>query len=263
MHKGLVPAAAALALSTPAMASERAPGDIYYRCALKQRFSLPGFVGGAPIWARPDGRKTPVKPGEAIEQIDASLEVDDKDGALSDLSISWVQSGRLGWPYIWRADLHPVYLIASFNLLEPLPADTPAFDPARLKIEIEVVSERKLKPGLNFRLWRDRRDKEWLSLGGPAHVPAWRKSAEVSIAWPDLAAYAQGDRWLHYELSQPDPVDGYAFRRTVSQGRVDLSIIPALVEEFRKAEQVLRANAAARNGCERQVQPEPSERESI
>ena len=254
MARRSICAAAALSLlATPAATAERSTGDVVYRCSLKQAFSLPGFGGGTAVWAQRGKPNVPFKPGDAVERIDASVEVDEKDGALSNLSISWVQSGLLGFPYVWRADLHPVYLIASFHRAEILPAGRPGFDPAGLIIKIDVVSATKLGRRLDFRLWKDGQDKLSLMLGGPAHVPVRRKSAEARVAWPELAAYARGHRWLHYGL----------FRSTspylpITEGRVDLSIMPALLEQFRKAEQALMANVAARRDCTRQVVPEPN-----
>jgi hypothetical protein len=258
MARRLICAAAALSLlSTPGAAAGRATGDVYYGCHLKQAFSLPGFGGGTAIWAQPGKPNVPVKPGDTFERIDASVEVDEKDGARSNLSISWVQSGRMGWPYVWRADLHPIYLIASFQRPEMLPAGGPAFDPAGLIIKLDVVSDKKLSRVLDFRLWREGQDRESLTLGGPADVARRRKSAEVSIAWPELAAYAKAERWLHYQLYRSVPEPDYVRRDVVSEGRVDLSIMPALVETFRRAEQALMANVAARRDCTREIVPEP------
>ncbi len=250
-------AAALSLLPTPAAAIGRSTGDVFYRCALNQRFSLPGFGGGAAVWARPGKPDVPVKPGDAVERIDASVEVDEKDGRLSNLTISWVQSGLLGWPYVWRADIHPIYLIAHFDGPEVLPVGAPAFDPARLKIRFDVRSARKLNRALYFQLWRDDQDKGSLTLGAPALVAARRKSAEVSIAWPDLAAYARGHRWLHYQLYRSEPARDYVRRIVISEGKVDLTIMPALLDEFRRAEQALMANVAARKDCTREVVPEP------
>lgn len=256
-------ASAALAMLSavpePAGTAGRAPGDRFHHCSIIRKFSLPGFAG-PPVWARPRQPNAPAKPGEAIEQIDASLEVDEKDGVISNLSISWVQSGGMGWPYVWRADLHPIYLTASFRQAEAGPAGTgPAFDHRALKIRMSVLSARKLRHALAFRLWRDGQAWDSLSLGGPAHLPAWGKSAEVSIEWSELAAYAGDHRWLHYELYRPRPEGRTLVRQTVSKGRVDLSIIPAVLEEFLKAEEALRANVPTRRGCEAEVELEQPE----
>jgi hypothetical protein len=264
MARWLIGAAAALsALATPAAAADRAAGDIFFRCHIRHSFSLPGFLGGTPIWARPGRPNAPAGPRDSIEQIDASAEMDEKDGALSNLSISWVQSGRLGWPYVWRADIHPVYLIASFLEEDVAAASGPAFDPAKLRIKITHVSDTKLNRDLDFRLWRDGQDRTSLMLGGPADVALQRKSADVSIAWPELAAYAKGDRWLHYGLYRSRPAGSHVRRWTVHEGRVDLSIMPALLEQFRKAEQALRTSIAERRDCVRNVEPELSDEATI
>ena len=257
MPRYLICAAAALsAVATPAAAANRAPGDIFFRCHIRQSFSLPGFLGGTPVWARPGRPNAPAGPRDAIEQIDASVEVNEKDGALSNLSISWVQSGRLGWPYVWRADIYPVYLIASFLEEEVPAASGQALDPGKLKIKISVVSDSKLHRDLTFRLWRDGQDMTSLTLGGPADVAVQRKSADVSIAWPELADYARGQSWLHYGLYRSKPARDFVRRWAIHQGRIDLSIMPALLEQFRKAEGALMANVAARRDCMRNVEPE-------
>jgi hypothetical protein len=242
--------------SAPAVAAGRVPGDIYDRCSVKWPFSLPGFGGGKPAWQ--ERKDASPRSQDVPERIDASVEVDEKDGLLSDMSISWVQNGLMGWPYVWRADLHPIYLIASFRQPDNLSGDSPAFDPAGLKIQLEVLSGRKLHNPLALRFWREGQDRQSLTLGGPADVPAWGKSAEVTVPWPELADYANGQPWLHYELYRPRLAGGYAPKATISEGRVDLSIVPALIEEFRKAEQALRSSVAARRDCERNVEPEPS-----
>jgi hypothetical protein len=268
MARGILWLAAALAalpsLSAPAFAAAgRAPNDVFYRCSVKHSFRLPGFAGGTQVWTERRGRDLTTKPGDIPERIDAWLEVNEKDGIVSELSISWVQNGRMGWPYVWRADLHPIYLVASFQESQILPGGSPAFDPASLKIKLEVVSGKKLRDTLAFRFWRRGQNKQSLMLGGPAQVPAWRKSAEVTVAWPELASYAKGQPSLHYELYRPRSGDGFAPQDVISEGRVDLSIIPTLIEEFRKAELALMANVAGRRDCERIVEPEPSEEATI
>lgn len=189
--------------------------------------------------------------------IDASISVDDKSGALSDLSISWVQAGLGGWPYVWRTDLHPIYMIASFHEPGVVPAGVSNFDPAKLRIKIEVLSARKIRHPLFLRLWREGQDKFLLGLGGPAEIPAWRKSAQVTITWADLADYAKGDKQLRYELARLQPIAVNSPERIVSEGRLDLSNLPRLFEEFRAAERELPANVAARRDCTRNVEPDP------
>jgi hypothetical protein len=253
-------AAILLLAAAPAAAQrfERAPGTVYHYCTARHDFPLLRAEGRPPVMAtRTHGRvETQPWPEAGFERVDGGVEVDG-DGSVRDLSISWVQAGLIGWPYVWRPEIHPIYLIGRFRKVEGVGRAPANFEPGALELEIQVLSERRLRNPLIFRLWRSDQAPGTLALGGEAVIPAWRRSAVATLPWRDLAAFAGGQRQLNYTLSEPARFPYIRMPRMEARGTLDLSIMPALLDAFRAAEAaVMRRAADPARDCQRLVVPE-------
>ncbi|MEA3046988.1 MAG: hypothetical protein QOJ53_1320 [Sphingomonadales bacterium] len=255
-------AASLLFAAAPAAAQrfERAPGTVYHYCTARHDFPFLRAQGRQPVMAtRIHGRvETQPWPDAGLERIDGGIEVYE-DGSVRDLNLSWMQAGLMGWPYVWRPDIHPIYLIGKFRKIEGVDRAATNFEPGALELQIEILSERRLRKPLIFRLWRDDQAPGTLALGGEAVIPAWRRSANLTVFWRDLAAYAGGQQQLNYTLSEPARFPYNGVPRMEARGTLDLSIMPALLDAFRAAEAALMRRAAnAAHDCQRLVEPEPT-----
>jgi hypothetical protein len=242
----------------------RAAGAEFWSCRIKHAFALPGRGGGAALMGTREGKRVSVKPwpGAVRENVDAAIEVE-ADGRTSGLAVSWVQSGGLGWPYVWREDLGPIGMTARFERRGIGPAQ-PSFDPAALLLELSVHSAKKLKGPLLFHLWREGQKAWLLGLGGEARIPPWRHSAAVNVRWADVALYAQGQRELSYEFIQPMPFPYDRVPDPLAAGNLDIAVMPRVLEAFRAAEAELLSVAADKEKrCEKQVEPEMSPEATI
>jgi hypothetical protein len=257
-----------LAASAPAtakghldQASAREPGSAFHQCSAKREFTLPGRGGGPALSAIRNGKAVTVEPGSGKESIWGSIQVD-PDGRTRALHLAWVQGG-FAWPYMWRQDLGPIEMTVIFDRAAPGPAAA-SFDPAQLQVQISVYSARKLKRSLVFRLWRDDQPDGTLGLGGQAAIPLWLYSAQVKLSWADLSAFAKAAHELNYDVAEPVHVGSLEGPRRLSSGKLDLSIMPAVIDAFRSAEGDLLALAAHKEQlCTPQVEPEPGPGASI
>jgi hypothetical protein len=260
----LVSLAFVSSLPASAQPTQRAAGTVFYRCSSTHEFDLPGAFGRDAVLASRSGRNRTVMtvpwPANIREQVGASVEVDEQ-GRMSRLEINWHQRGSIGWPQVWRPDVHPIYLSAQYAEREVADPRGGMIDPASVEVSMRVVSERKMKRTLLFRLWRDGQPPDQLTLGGRATVPAWRRSAEIKLSLSDLLAFRRGDTHLHYAVAQPEAFPTLRHGRGMMIfGMVDVSILPRVLEEMETARRRL-AEIVQPVGpnCTRYVEPEPSD----
>jgi hypothetical protein len=254
----LLTAGAALACGGAAVARE--PGAVYFRCSVSHAFTLPGARGGE-VQIR-SGRNSPYQMSrEALsaESIYATAEVEG-DGALTNLGLSWIQNGTY-WDQQdrLRLDLHPVYIAINFGSAIPWGRrDARHFEADRMEVVINIVAGQKLRHGALVALYRQDAHGMAMTLGGPAESYDFRHvRATVRVLWRDLAAVADGQTAMDLHLMEPSRRINYPGAE-IARGSLDLSIMPALIDQFRAAEADLRAMAAQAAGrCERAIEPEP------
>ncbi|NYT40822.1 hypothetical protein HZY97_08650 [Sphingomonas sp. R-74633] len=234
--------------SSAALASGR-PDGLSYECAADVEFNLPGPYGAAPAFKYPLKPKRPTwqwKGGNrGSESVHAGARVD-PDGTITNLRIYWIQSGRMGWPQVGRADLDDITLHVSFGEAYGLQRKTPAptqFDPALLSVEIEALETRKMKRPRLLTLRKMISDGE-PPLGGLAEIPAWLRSASIYLRWEDLKAFAGDRRSLVFSIEEIVFRDHQFYHDYVRGGALDLSVMPQVIERFREAEALVKAKAA-------------------
>ncbi|MFS2111123.1 hypothetical protein ACCC88_15640 [Sphingomonas sp. Sphisp140] len=252
--RGIVPgmrtamgAALLLGLGMPTAAVSGDPDPIAYECSAEVKFTLPGPYGAPPVFKHPLEPKRPRWQWQAgshgPETIEASLRVD-ADGNVTDLHISWMQSGLLGWPQIGRADLDDIALHVTFGEAygsRRKAAAPTEFDPALLSVEVEALETRKMK---RPRLLTLRRSWDDAPLGGLADIPPWLRSASIHLRWEELKAFAGDRRSLDFSIEEIVFRDRQFHHDRIRGGALDLSVMPQVIERFREAEALVKAKAA-------------------
>ena len=232
-------------------AQERPVGSTYYRCSIVHRFLALDRYGKPPQFVDLTHPKRPASiwpltTKEGPEILEGQAEVEN-DGRISDLRMAWLQSGTLGFPYSARADLDGILLKVTFGHREEGPKGTSLtrFDPEKLYVRIEVQQRDKIKVPLTLRL--DRYPFSAATLGGLADIPAWQHSASIGMWWRDLRAFAAGDAGVNFQLNGLSIVEGRGLaEKQVLYGKLDLSPIPAVIEQFAAVEAMLQQRATNR-----------------
>jgi hypothetical protein len=261
--RGIAAAAAAVfavLAADPAVAHNgRQPGDAYHLCSTNHAVAMLAAPGSAPqIASRGRGGRVQLRPWPAAaeDSFSATVEVN-ADRALQNLRMGWHRPSG-AWPQVWRTDLHPFMIRAETERFS-LPAGTRTlFDPAMLDIVVTYQSEERLSGPWMFRLGSDARGRERAELVAQAHVPHWRRSAELRVRWGVIEAVAQGERLLNVDVMRPIQAPSGLSRRVLERGNVDLSPMPAVFAGFGAAEaKLLELVAQAQQRCERRIEPEP------
>jgi hypothetical protein len=251
-------------LSCPVKAQAAVVPPVYFTCNFNADFFLPTASGKPPTyfdatrprkptWTWPEGVGGPeVISGEAIVG---------EDGQIIRLSMTWSQMGRLAWPYRSRADLDEVFLDIRFGdrywkpsvLREPETLLPSKFDPQLLTVSIDARQLKKIKHPLLLHLQRPY--EPYSRLGGLTHIPGPRKSASIYMTWPELATFAGSHKLLEFEIAEIVLRGGQFHHDRVRSGRIDLTGMPKLIDQFRAVEAGLHMKAADRQQkCTRKVQ---------
>jgi hypothetical protein len=247
-------ALASAAVSSLANAEQQRPvGSQYYRCQMEHNFLLLSPAGGMPSFRDITKSKSKAVSWESTTTGPETIEADavvETDGRISDLNMSWMQFGILGWPYVARTDLDNLLLHIGYGGQYPLDQkhNLPPlgqFDPDKLFAKLET---RELKPIRVAREITLSRPSEYnFSLGGLADIPPWQKSASIGLWLRDLNHFrGQHDR-LDFRIHELAVVKDQGLqRRYVRGGTLQLGIMPAVIGQFAAAEQKMQAIAADR-----------------
>jgi hypothetical protein len=257
--------------ATPSLATtdqQRAVGSQYYYCQLQHNFLLAGPTGGMPKVrdiTKSDSKEMAWITGDKGPEVIEANAIVEMDGRISDLNMSWMQYGMLGWPYVARTDLDNILLYIGYGGEYPLAEDHKLapqgnFDPDKLFVEIET---RDLKP---IRIAREialsRPGEMQSDLRSLAEIPPWQKSASISMWLRDLDAFRGKHDLLEFRVNDllVEKEMGLK-RRYVRGGTLHLGILPEVISQFSAAEQKMRVLVRRRetdNGCRlNTVQPEP------
>lgn len=271
---GLGRAAMALALgsglgllaASASSAQSRPEGAVYYQCVSQVLFATPASLRGAPAWKYPRDPKRPVQPWPAdkeTEQVQAVATVE-ADGAISSVLIDWAQAGTGSWPSLARADLDDVTLRVRLGasgtprgrLRSPDPRAP--FDPDRLSVEVSVLDRNKIKRPRVITLtgWRPGAYWEYSRLESLAYVtPVQPRAATVYVGWEELRRLGGDQAKLSYWVEEPVFRKGAFDHQRVGEGTLDLSVMPLVIEAFRKADAEVRAKTAdPRAQCRAEVE---------
>ncbi len=240
-----------LALTGAGQAQEPVPvpvAPVQYSCNVETNFFAPTWHGKRPLFFnrtlkgdRPrewDSKTGPENVyGYAI--VDAS-------GAILNLYTVWMQSGSIGWPYVSRADLDEISMTLTFGSASEWISPDPSqvrltrFDPAAVKVQIEAQQRKKIKRLLVLQVTQPGFGLDPARLGGLADVPGWRKSARITVRWPELQALGEKDKLVSFSLSTPVLGQYGVDYIHVRSGHLDLTPIPVVMDQFRLAEAKLQ-----------------------